>query len=81
MVTTYYSIDAPVGVEPLVHSVNIIGDNIYVFRRWVYHNSFIFTDEGVIVTADQTNQKWAGDNIYIWRAKGRYLVVVLDLHL
>ena len=81
MVTTYYSIDAPVGVEPLDHSVNIIGDNIYVFRRWVYHNSFIFTDEGVIVTADQTNQKWAGDNINIWRAKSRYLVVVLDLHL
>lgn len=33
MVTTYYSIDSQVGVEPLGHSVSLNGDNIYVFRH------------------------------------------------
>jgi putative transposase len=32
-------------------------------------------------TADQPNQKWAGDISYIWTREGRlYLAVILDLH-
>ena len=32
-------------------------------------------------TADQPNQKWAGDNSYIWTREGwLYLAAILDLH-
>lgn len=47
-----------VGGEPFGHSVTPIGNNIYVFRWWVYRNIFIVTDDGVIVT-DPMNPKAA----------------------
>lgn len=46
------------GGEPFGHSVTHIGNDIYVFRWWVYRNFFIVTDEGVIAT-DPMNSKAA----------------------
>lgn len=40
------------------HSVQNIGNGLYVFRWWVYRNIFIVTDDGVIVT-DPMNPKAA----------------------
>ena len=53
-----YPTTEPVGGETFGHSVTHIGDNIYVFRWWVYRNFFIVTDEGVIAT-DPMNPKAA----------------------
>lgn len=53
-----YPIDEPVGGKPFGHSVSYIGNDIYVFRWWVYRNFFIVTDEGVIAT-DPMNPKAA----------------------
>ena len=53
-----YSTQEPVGGEPFGHSVQKIGDGLYVFRWWVYRNIFIVTDDGVIVT-DPLNPKAA----------------------
>lgn len=53
-----YPVTEPMGGEPFGHSVKHIGDNIYVFRWWVYRNFFIVTDEGVIAT-DPMNPKAA----------------------
>jgi len=39
-----FPIDQPVGGEPFGHSVNEIGDGLYVFRWWVYRNIVIVTD-------------------------------------
>lgn len=55
---TDYPVDEPMGGEAFGHSVKHIGDNIYVFRWWVYRNFFIVTDEGVIAT-DPLNPKAA----------------------
>lgn len=45
-----YPMTEPMGGEPFGHSVKYIGNDIYVFRWWVYRNFFIVTDEGVIAT-------------------------------
>ncbi len=53
-----YPTNEPMGGEKFGHSVTHLGDNIYVFRWWVYRNIFIVTDEGVIAT-DPMNPKAA----------------------
>ncbi len=53
-----YPTTEPVGGETFGHSTTHIGNNIYVFRWWVYRNFFIVTDEGVIAT-DPMNPKAA----------------------
>ncbi len=53
-----YPTTEPVGGETFGHSATHIGNNIYVFRWWVYRNFFIVTDEGVIAT-DPMNPKAA----------------------
>ncbi len=53
-----YPTKEPMGGETFGHSVTHIGNNIYVFRWWVYRNFFIVTDEGVIAT-DPMNPKAA----------------------
>lgn len=58
LAATDYPVDEPMGGETFGHSVKHIGNNIYVFRWWVYRNFFIVTDEGVIAT-DPMNPKAA----------------------
>lgn len=53
-----YPTTEPMGGAPFGHSVKHIGDDIYVFRWWVYRNFFIVTEEGVIAT-DPMNPKAA----------------------
>ena len=53
-----YPTNELMGGEAFGHSVKHIGNDIYVFRWWVYRNFFIVTDEGVIAT-DPMNPKAA----------------------
>lgn len=57
-VASDYPTTEPMGGETFGHSVKHIGNDIYVFRWWVYRNFFIVTDEGVIAT-DPMNPKAA----------------------
>ena len=50
MANSDFPTQEPMGGEEFGHSVTHIGNDIYVFRWWIYRNMFIVTDEGVIVT-------------------------------